>query len=50
MALPDISVKANNQIRRLAKVAEALGIGPGERFEIVFDVPAGTYAIPNIGP
>ncbi|WP_326543499.1 sigma factor-like helix-turn-helix DNA-binding protein [Pseudorhodoferax sp.] len=50
MALPDISVKANNQIRKLAKVAEALGIGPGERFEIVFDVPGGTYAIPGVGP
>ena len=48
--LPDISVKANNQIRRLAKAAEALGIRPGERFEIVFDVPGGTYVIPNAGP
>lgn len=48
--LPDISVKANNQIRRLAKAAEVLGIRPGERFEIVFDVPGGTYVIPNGGP
>lgn len=45
--LPDISVKANNQILRLAKAAEALGIRPGERFEIVFDVPGRTYVIPN---
>lgn len=49
-ALPDISVKANNQIRRLAKVAQSLGIGPGERFEIIFDVPGRTYAIPGAGP
>lgn len=48
--LPDISVKANNQIRRLAKAAEVLGIRPGERFEIVFDVPGRTYVIPNAGP
>lgn len=46
--LPDISVRPNNQIRRLAKAAEALGIGPGERFEIVFDVPGRTYLIPRV--
>lgn len=49
-ALPHISVKANNQIRRLAKVAQSLGIGPGERFEIIFDVPGRTYAIPAASP
>ncbi len=45
--LPAISVKASNQIRRLAKTAEQLGIGPGERFEIVFDMPNRTYDIPR---
>lgn len=45
--LPEISVRPNNQIRRLAKIAETLGIEAGERFEIVFDVPGKTYAIPS---
>lgn len=49
-ALPDISVKSNNQIRQLAKVAQTLGIEPGERFEIIFDVRGKTYAIPGAGP
>lgn len=48
--LPDISVRPNNQIRRLAKVAEVLGVGPGERFAIVFDVPGRTYVIPHAEP
>lgn len=45
--LPAISVKANNQIRRLTAAAEELGIRPGERFEIIFDVVSRTYAIPK---
>ncbi|MNK86446.1 hypothetical protein D3C87_1063580 [compost metagenome] len=40
-----ISVKSGNQIRMLAKVADDLGVGPGERFEIVFDVQKRTYEI-----
>jgi hypothetical protein len=40
-----ISVKSGNQIRMLAKVADGLGVGPGERFEIVFDVQKRTYEI-----
>lgn len=48
---PDIRVLPNKQILHLAKVAEMLGIGPGKRFEIVFDVPGRTYSvIPNPGP
>ncbi|MBS0340402.1 MAG: hypothetical protein JSS56_07725, partial [Proteobacteria bacterium] len=35
--LPNISVKSSNQIRKLSMIAEALGIEPGERFQIVFD-------------
>lgn len=40
-----ISVKSGNQIRMLAEVADDLGVGPGERFEIVFDVQKRTYEI-----
>ena len=46
-SLPDINVRPNNQIRRLSMIAESLGVGPGERFEVVFDVPGRTYAVPG---
>ncbi len=46
-----INVKSDNQIRMLAEVADNLGVGPGERFEIVFDVQGRTYEIaaPELG-
>lgn len=40
-----INIKSGAQIRRLAEVATELGIGPSERFEIVFNVPERTYQI-----
>jgi hypothetical protein len=45
-----ISVKSGNQIRMLAEVAGDSGVGPGERFEIVFDVQRRTYEIAARGP
>ncbi|CAN7770522.1 sigma factor-like helix-turn-helix DNA-binding protein [Variovorax sp. LjRoot290] len=46
--LPTISVKSNNQIRRLAAAAHQIGVMPGERFEIAFDVPNRTYRIERL--
>lgn len=43
--LPSIQVKANQQIRRLAAAAAQIGIAPGARFEIEFDVPNRRYEI-----
>lgn len=45
--LPQITIGSANQIRQLAKAALSLGIGPGERFDIIFDVPGKTYSIPD---
>lgn len=45
--LPAISVRGGNQIRKLAKAAELVGIGPSERFEIVFDLQRRTYELPR---
>lgn len=44
--LPSIGVKQNLQIRHLSIAAAQLGIAPGDRFPIVFDVPNRTYDIP----
>lgn len=44
--LPSIGVRQSLQIRHLSIAAAQLGVGPGERFPIVFDVPNRTYEIP----
>lgn len=44
-----ITVGSMRQIRYLSQVAETLGVGPGEKFAIVFDVQRRTYEIPKDG-
>jgi hypothetical protein len=43
--LPAIHVKSNQQIRKLAAAAEQLGVAPGARFEIEFDLANRRYEI-----
>ena len=43
--LPAIHVKSNQQIRKLAAAAELLGVAPGARFEIEFDLANRRYEI-----
>ncbi|MEQ6436224.1 hypothetical protein V8Z74_14515 [Comamonas sp. w2-DMI] len=40
-----ISVMSHQQIRGLSQVAEEIGVNPGERFEVTFDLAGRTYSL-----
>ena len=40
-----INISSTGQISRIAAVADAIGVGPGERFELELDLTNRTYSV-----